>query len=221
MEIQRHTISVYQKELHFFMPKGDDCGIGTLSALSKNEFHLNEIGFQNGDVFVDIGCNIGLVSLVAAIMFPQIKIFSFDANPVATECLKLSILANNINNIEVFNLAVGAKDEDSAEFLSYSEQETCTIRKELSNPRDVSYKVKVISLENLMRNIVGKNVKHLKCDIESGEFDLFDHVFSNCPEILDQIDSLHLEVHPFDDSNPRSKKLKEMVRNKFKEKIFF
>jgi FkbM family methyltransferase len=143
---------------------------------------------------------------------------------VAIECLNKGIKANNIKNITSYNFAIGDKNQKDVEFLTYNENESCLIQKQLcTNERLKSYKCDMLSIADLFDNYVPKEkiVKYLKIDIETGEFPLFDFVFNNRLDILDRIDYLHCEVHPFDDNNPPSKKLKDQLRNKFGNKVRF
>ena len=220
MKIIKHRINLNNEIIYFFAPEGDDCAPGTLMGIQKNDWKLDKIDFKNNDVFVDIGCNIGLISILVAKLFPFVRIFSFDANPLAIECLKLACQENKIKNINPYNLAIGAENRD-VDFVTYSENETCTVQKEISNLRAITYKTKMICPELLFQDILKSNVKYLKCDIEGGEFQLFDYIFEKQRGILDKIEFLHLEIHPFDDSNPPTKKLKQKLQEKFGNKLFY
>lgn len=220
MNLKEFHISIGNEELYFYAPEGDDCVIGTLQGLVKNDWKLDKIDFKPGDFFVDIGCNVGLVSLVAAKLFPYITIWSFDANPIAIECLRKSIKKNNITNINNSNLAVGNRI-GIVDFVTYSENETCTVQKEISNPRAVTYSTPMITPDGLFKDILEDKVKYLKCDIEGGEFALFDYIFEKCPEILNKIEYLHIEIHPFDDNNPPTFALKKKLEAEFKNKLFY
>jgi FkbM family methyltransferase len=220
MNIQKYKFSLNNIDLLFNMPENDNCAPGTIQGLRKNEWKLDQVDFKENDIFVDIGCNIGILSMFVAKKFPFVKIYAFDANPIAINCLQESCLDNNITNIKAYNLAIGAENR-VVEFVSYTENETCTVQKEISNPRDVNYKTQMILPEYLFDNIIKSNVKYLKCDIEGGEFQLFDYIFEKVPDLLNKIEYLHLEIHPFDDSNPPTKRLKQLVENKFKSKVLY
>jgi FkbM family methyltransferase len=63
------------------------------------------------------------------------------------------------------------------------------------------------------------NVKYLKMDIEGGEFDIFDRLFSERKDILSKIKFLHLEIHKFE--HKPYKQLEENVKNIFGSRVFF
>lgn len=216
MQLQKSCIYLNNHPVYFFHPEGDSCCGGTIAGLQKNEFDIDKIKFQENDLFIDIGCNVGLVSIVFAKVFPFIKVYSFDANPVAIKCLEYSIAENSIKNITPFNLAVGAENKKDVQFVTFDEQQSCLIQKEHSpDGRDRSYSCDMINIADFFDQNKIEKVKALKIDIETGEFAVFDYLFNQRQDILDKIEYLICEIHPLDDSVPRSKSLKEKLKNKF------
>ncbi len=224
MNIIKYNLKLNNSDLFFFAPENDSVIPGTVAAMQKNTWNLGKIPFERDDIFIDIGCSVGIVSMVFAKIYPFIKVYSFDANPVTIRCLEKGIKENNINNINCYNLAVGAENKKDIEFLTYNENESCLIQKELcTNERLKSYKCDMIGIDNLFDNYIPKNkqVKYLKIDIETGEFPMFDFIFKKRPNILDKVNYLHCEVHPFDENNPPSKLLKDRLKEKFGNKVKF
>ena len=77
---------------------------GTLDFISNN--------LKQGDVFFDIGANIGLMSIYASLQVGNKgSVFSFEANPETAAILKYNIELNNLKNIIVVNKAVGDKND--------------------------------------------------------------------------------------------------------------
>jgi len=222
MNIQKFNFKINDKDFFFFAPENDSVVPGTIAGIKKNNWKLDEVDFKKGDVFVDIGCSVGILSMFVAKMFPDIKIYSFDANPVAIQCLKMGIEANNITNINPYNLAVGAENKEGVEFLTYSENESCLVQKELCmNERLTKYSCDMICIDKIFDSFNFNKVKYLKMDIETGEFPVFEHIFSKRLDILGKIDYLQIEIHPFDQTNPASKSLKEKLDAVFKERVFY
>lgn len=222
MDILKHKIELLGQNFFFFAPAGDDCFPGTLAGMNKNDWKLDKIDFKSGDAFVDIGCNIGLISLFVARLFPYVQVYSFDPNPVAIQCLKLAMVENNLDNIKPYHLAIGEEDKYDVEFVTYSENETCTVEKTISNLREIKYLSNMLSFGTMFDNLIEEDeIKYLKCDIEGGEFKLFDYIKEFRPDIFKNIEYLHIEIHPFDDSNPPTKKLKDLVTKQFGNKVFF
>lgn len=220
MNISKANITFGNDNIVIYYPENDSVVPGTLAGLQKGTWHLNNIPFINNDIFIDIGCSVGIISMVAAKAFPNIKIMAFDPNPVAIALFTKSLKENNIQNVNVFQVGVGVKNRNNVEFLTYSENESCLIQKELcTNERLKSYFSNIVSMDAIFDSYVNK-VKYLKMDIETGEFAIFDHLFTNRLDILDRIEYLHVEIHPLT-GEKRSEELKAKLEEKYKEKVFF
>lgn len=219
MDILKHKLQIKDENLYFYAPQNDSVVPGTIAGLLKNNWNFDKIKINPHDIIIDIGCSVGILSMVWAKMFPLSKIYSFDANPVAIDCFRQSIKDNNINNINIYNLAIGSHKQEKVEFVTYNENETCAIRKDLADKRNVSYFCEMIAIDEIFDNFGIDKVKLLKCDIETGEFELFDHIFKKRPDILDKIEYLLLEIHPLF-GELRSERLKAMVKEKFGDKVF-
>ncbi len=65
---------------------------------------------KDGDIMIDIGANIGLVTLTSSsIIGKQGKAYSIEAHPTIFQNLLENIKINNRNNIHTFNIAIGNK----------------------------------------------------------------------------------------------------------------
>ncbi|MBI4256635.1 FkbM family methyltransferase [Candidatus Uhrbacteria bacterium] len=65
---------------------------------------------QDGDIFFDIGANIGLYSIYAALRHPRIRVMAFEPEYANLHLLKDNILANNLEaRIEVYSLAFSSE----------------------------------------------------------------------------------------------------------------
>ncbi len=73
---------------------------GTLDFIKKN--------LSEGDVFFDIGANIGLMSIFSSYCVGKTgKVYAFEANPETAKLLQYNIELNKINNITIIDKAVG------------------------------------------------------------------------------------------------------------------
>lgn len=62
---------------------------------------------KKGDIFIDIGANIGYYSAMSALLVGDIgKTFAIEASPSIYEMLQYTISRNNINHVKTFNVAV-------------------------------------------------------------------------------------------------------------------
>lgn len=221
-KIIQREISINDQKLIFFHPNGDDTIYGTLACLNKDAFHLNGFNFAPDDVFVDLGCNIGLLSLIIAKLNPRVRVLAFDASALAIECLRKAIAANNLTNLQAFHAAVGSEAAKSVCFYSNGKDASCLVEEGLNSSnrvRDNSVgKIKIDDIFDSPLFAVDR-VKYLKMDIEGGEHSIFAHLFAERTDILDHIDYLHLEVHPKE--GPESNPLIEKIVAKFGSRVFF
>lgn len=75
---------------------------------------------SNGDTVVDIGANLGIVTLVSAkAVGPSGVIHSFEPKPILVSMLKQSLQLNQFNNVVLHPTALG-EERSIAKFLSRS-----------------------------------------------------------------------------------------------------
>ena len=70
--------------------------------------HLSTI--PNGDIFLDIGANHGVFSLMVALQKPKSTVISFEPNPFIYRSFLHNITLNKLRNIVPFHGAVGPDD---------------------------------------------------------------------------------------------------------------
>jgi tRNA A22 N-methylase len=85
----------------------DTSGIGCIHEIIKNdEYKLFKFVNKNG-IFIDIGGNHGLVTIILAIQNPNATIYVLEPHPGLIEIIKNNIEINNIKNVIVINKALG------------------------------------------------------------------------------------------------------------------
>ena len=83
-----------------------------LSRLIWNKFEKDETDYmckvlKKGDIFIDVGSNIGLFSLIASkIVGDKGKVICFEPSPLTYTRLKENVTINNFNNLDVRNLGL-------------------------------------------------------------------------------------------------------------------
>ena len=127
------------------------------------------------DVVVDIGSNVGFFTVKAAEIAS--KVISIDGSPEAYSCL----VENCKDYSNVFTLNSNILSDDSEQSWLWSIK---------GNPLRMK-------LEDVMGLFKLDKIDFLKCDIEGGEYDLFN---SMSPELLSKIDRIAIETH-HDDKN--------------------
>lgn len=222
MNIIRRHAEMGGRKFSFFQPENDNTIFGTLTCLYENRFHLEEIPFEPGDVFVDMGCNVGLVSLAIALRHPNVRIFAFDASPIAIGALRCAVAENAIVNLQAFHVAVGANDEKGVQFFSNGTDLSCLVQEGLNSTNPVAaHRVNKVSIDTIFDSaLLGiDRVRYMKLDVEGAEYEIFERLFNERPDILARLDFLHVEIHPYEHLGPQG--LRERLVKQFGNRVFF
>lgn len=157
----------------------------------ENVYQIKEEDFWDTGIFIDIGANIGAVSIYVALMNKNrdrsknpIKVFSYEPEPHNLEFLRTNIANNKVGDIKVIPKAV------------FKERGTISISDRGGNssifPREntSSVEVPVVTLEDvfILNKITECDV--MKIDIEGAEYEL---IINTPDEILKKIKYLTLE----------------------------
>lgn len=121
---------------------------------------------QPGDLFVDIGANIGAYSVVLAYQLKKGKVIAFEPNPRALEFLEKNIALNNLKNIQIERKGLSDKVEDAT--LYSPSLTTASINKHQDS--DVKSSIELTTLDLYCRSNGIDNIDILKIDIEGNEF---------------------------------------------------
>jgi FkbM family methyltransferase len=167
---------------------GDGAGQYHATFVQK-ELEYMDVRVSPGDVFVDLGGNIGMSSLYANRNGAK-EIHSFEPDPKMCD-----ILAKNVPSATIHPFALSNKNEE-IELYHWPH-----------NPVNLGprYKTSTITLKDVLR-IVGKKINYLKIDIEGYEDVLFDDMtLEECA----QIDKMMIEHHRHEKLNEFCIKLRK------------
>ena len=148
--------------------------------VNNNEYLLDKyVDIENAN-FIDIGANCGLVSLILAKQNPKSKIYSFEPDIQVFEVLRKNVELNNLNNIILTNKAVCKKGVDEITLfkspLCSGGNTTCSTYNDIQNQfptsKIESYKVKCISLDEIVKQNNMNEIELLKIDCEGAEFEI-------------------------------------------------
>ena len=164
--------------------------------LNNNEYDFN-IDFKEGDIVIDIGANVGMVSILLAKKFPFLKIYSF-------EPLKENY-DNFIKNIELNNIPKGVITAENKAVTKDGRLITMSINsanKGGSSTTDVisinsimteeNSQVESITLEEIFNKYNINKLKLLKIDCEGSEYEILYNTDTN---LLKNIENLRGEFH--------------------------
>lgn len=127
-------------------------------AFVHNELERSGLDIETGDVFVDLGANIGVSSLYAKHKGAS-RIYAFEPDPTVLELYK-----KNIKKATVFNYAIGDNREDSIELYHWPYNHVN------EGPK---YSVDKITLKDAIDMIPENIIDYLKIDIEGFEEGMF------------------------------------------------
>lgn len=133
------------------------------------EFTFNFL--RKGDIFFDIGANIGLFSLVAAKRIGETgKIFAFEPSPKTFLRLKENIVLNKFENIIPLNLGLSNKIEKLPFNISETGYDAWnSFAGNGSELLQKSIEVPVITLESFISEKKLSNIQLFKIDVEGWE----------------------------------------------------
>lgn len=139
--------------------------------------------FGEGGLFLDLGANIGEVSINASSKFD--KVIGIEAHPHTFERAKKRVIEANANNVFLFNKAVASSTGEKM-FVSTPENTTgATARRKKrlkSPPEDYYQQVTSIGINELLSE---HRPRVVKMDIEGAEYEVLDAaVFPDCVEWL-------------------------------------
>ncbi len=72
----------------------------------RTAYRLDDLPFQPGDVVLDIGAHVGVVSCYLAKRHPEIRVIAFEPVPENYQRLLRNLKANGVTNVEAVNQAV-------------------------------------------------------------------------------------------------------------------
>lgn len=155
----------------------------------ETAYQLDEIDFQPGDVAIDIGAHVGIVSIYLAKKFPGIQVYAIEPTTENFERLQRNLKANGVKNVLAVNRAVSGDGRD----LTISGDPSINTGgiSAFTTPNGHSQTISSIMLGNFMSNHNLKQLKLLKIDCEGAEYEILESAES----FLHQIDHLRGEFH--------------------------
>ncbi len=147
--------------------------------------HLNK-----SKVVFDIGANIGLYSLMAGKFRKDIKIFSFEPEPISYDRLIKNIQRNKIDNITPFQLAIG-DIKKTAKLKITGNKAGCT--QHHISKKNKGINIEMNSIDNLIKSEKITIPDLIKIDVEGYEF----NVLLGMKQILKNYKPIiFIEIHP-------------------------
>ena len=203
--------------------------LGSKIGLYKGQFNILDVPFEDGDIALDLGSNLGVCSIVLGGMNPNVRVVAFDANPLACKLFKINSLVNTVLNTEVYNLAVGKDALDSLDFYTDAEFNTCALPSEFKNEEHTNKasSVRQIQLKEIFNSqlLNIEKVRYAKIDIEGAEIPMLEDIIENDIDLLNKIEYLNIEIHNTEEVGEgyeeRGKNLALKLMEIYKDKVSF
>lgn len=139
----------------------DKCWEAYETALTLKHLHA-------GDVYVDVGANIGYYTLIAAQRVgPQGKVIAYEPDPDNFELLKTNVALNALAQVQIFPYALYDKNADGELFLSGDNYGDHRIYD--SSQVRPSRKISLVNGDQHLRQL-SERIDFLKIDTQGAEF---------------------------------------------------
>lgn len=127
---------------------------------------------SSGDVCLDVGANIGLMSLHAAKLVGNSGlVYSFEPMPAVFELLKANVDLNNFNNIHTYKLALGARQETQPIYAHFAINRGGSSLVNFEGGQKIA-DVNVETIDNVVFSLIKRDIKLIKIDVEGWELEV-------------------------------------------------
>jgi FkbM family methyltransferase len=156
---------------------------------AQESYKLDQVPLEAGDVVIDIGAHVGVISCYIAKAHPGVKVLAYE--PVPENYLRLlrNVKANGVEGqVEAYNLAVTG---DGRPVKLYGDQATNSGGYSAYVPGPTPVHVESTTLARILVEHSLERVKLLKVDAEGAEYE----ILTAADGVLDKVDWLAGEVH--------------------------
>ena len=171
-----------------------------------DDYNFDSINFKDGDVVIDIGGNIGMVSIYLAKKYPFLKIYAFEPVKQNYENFLKNIELNNINKdiIKVFNLAITKDRRDVILTSPFNNSGASNIYNNFRGSGNIisnnDISIKSITFDDIFSNNNISKCKLLKIDCEGAEYEI---LYSANVENLKNCEYMCGEFHGIEDKREK------------------
>lgn len=126
---------------------------------------------QCGDIFVDVGANVGIYSLIAGRRVgPAGKVIAFEPMPSTSEALRVTIAVNGISRlVEAHEYALGSEEGSATLFIAPTSGHNSLLPSE-----DASVRTQPVRIRRGDRILGRQQPRLIKIDVEGWELDVID-----------------------------------------------
>lgn len=146
-------------------------------------------------VIYDLGSHIGMSILYFKMKYPKSKIVAFEPNPNTFFILEENVENNKLENVSLYNFALGNKDTERVLYIDCSDSNafsTSSFTKDAWNGKQKTLPIIVESKK--LSNYINENIDLLKIDTEGEELNILKDLEEN--KKLQLVRNIILEYHP-------------------------
>lgn len=160
--------------LHAITPRSSLAADVVVNELANDVYQFDTMGFTPGDLVLDLGAHVGIVSLYLAKKYPFIDVYAYEPSPENYRHLLMNVASNKAQNVHTFNRAVTA-DGRTLNMIAYYECNsggaTGQLR-EMKLPHRVNFEAQSTTLDSIFRERGVDSCKLLKIDVEGSEYEI-------------------------------------------------
>ena len=162
------TIHGFKLIINPSIDNGVELSLHETGTYEKGILYFIRDNFKKNGCFIDVGANIGLMSIYTADCFPNAKVIAFEAHPKTYELLKENIALNDLTNIAIWQYALGSSTGKVSIYDNWQVNRggaSLIIKTEDS----AAYQVEMIPLDE----VIGANIPDMiKIDVEGVELEV-------------------------------------------------
>lgn len=181
----------------FYDVPGSQSLVPFAEEFNNDIYGLSGLELRPGDVFIDVGANVGFVSIAVASRYPKARVIAFEPAPKTFEVFQRNLADNGIENVTAVNRAINADGRDlellvmhgdsgaSNAFTSAAVVDRC----QAENIGEI-VRVEALTLDAVFDAYDIERCAFLKLDCEGAEYEIL-----RMTDTLERIDQIAMELH--------------------------
>jgi FkbM family methyltransferase len=168
---QNSFVFQFDKDVKIYLYKDSILSRYIYDGFEKDEIEFLKSNLKPGDIFVDIGSNVGLFSLVASnIVGENGSVYSFEPTPQTFTRLQKNIVLNRFTNIKVKNIGLSDKKGNLELQISENGFDAWNTFARKENERfQHKTSVEVSTIDDEFTDIDKSRISFVKIDVEGWE----------------------------------------------------
>ena len=149
-------------QIVFFSYPSSRSGLSDAVRRMEDDYYLTQMAvFRRGDTVVDVGAHVGVVSIYLARMYPFIKVYAVEPDPLNYGCLKRNIELNGVTNVTAINKAVSGDGQKRTLYVNARESAWATIDARMTSSQLAlrTVQVETVTLEQLFQEF---DIRHCR-----------------------------------------------------------